>query len=126
MDKPPMEWIDKLFNCMNEFYGERWTKAFTKKDYESLGKTVWQSALQGLSYEEIRNTLVYLKRHSNGAYSTPPNHLEFFRIAKSASIPLPKRPDEKRCDPEVARRALDEIRAKLDGNSSLDKTSGDR
>ncbi len=121
MEKPPMEWIDKLFNCMSEFYGERWTKNFTKPEYESLAKTMWQSALQGLTYEEIKNTLVLLKRAAQHHSAMPPLHMEFFLYAKNKkAIHINyETNDGRRSSPETARRALDEIRGKLNGSVPL-------
>lgn len=116
MDKPDMETIDKLFNCMREFYGERWTKQFDRWMPEALLKTVWQSALQGCTYDEIRGALVLLKQSAKNPASVPPHHLEFFRFAKGTSHPViinqPKTPV---CNPEIARRAIDEIKSKLSG-----------
>jgi hypothetical protein len=125
MEKPPMEWIDRLFNCMMEFYGERWSKSFTKKEYESLAKIIWQSALQGLTYEEIRDTLVLFKRRAREAKSLPPTHIQFFCTAKGSNkrntegTKKPEPAAERKSDPDVARRAISEIRAKLDGDNSL-------
>lgn len=114
MEKPDMEWIDKLFNCMAEFYGTRWTKQFGKSLPEDLLKTVWQSALTGCSYDEIRGALVLLKQSAKSPMSLPPHHMEFFRFAKSKSHPViintPKLP---KCDPAVARKAIDDIKSKL-------------
>lgn len=121
MDKPSMEWIDNLFTCMNEFYGERWSRQFDKGLPESLSKIQWQAALQGLTYDEIKCTLVLLKRAAINIRSLPPNCLEFFRYAKDTTkIHINYARDiGKRGDPEIARRALDEIAAKLRGSMAL-------
>lgn len=114
MDKPDMEWIDKLFNCMQEFYGERWTRQFNKTMPDSLYKTVWQSALQGCDYNEIRGALVLLKQAAKNPSSIPPHQLEFYRFAKNQCHPvIINKPKQENCDPAVARRAIDEIRSKL-------------
>jgi hypothetical protein len=116
MEKPSMESIDKLFNCMREFYGERWTRQFDRWLPEDLVKTQWQSALQGCTYDEIRGALVLLKQAAKSPASIPPHHLEFYHFAKGHSHPVivnqPKAPIS---NPEVARRALDEIKSKLSG-----------
>lgn len=75
-----MEWVEKLFNCMEMFYGERW------KSKSDLAKTVWQSALQGLSYDEIRNALVIYKRESRNKRYQPPDVFQFFKRAKFRGI----------------------------------------
>lgn len=115
MEKPPMEWVDKLFNCMSEFYGAKWTDRLGKAP-EDLVKTVWQSALQGLTYDEIRGALVLLKQAAKSNGAIPPHQLEFFHIAKGR-----KQPDiynnaptvTEPANPEVARKYLADIRQKL-------------
>jgi hypothetical protein len=82
MEKPPMEWIDKLFNCMKEFYTERWTRIFKNEAFEALFKTIWQSALQGLNYEQIRDALVFYKRQSRIGGIKPPSPVQFCILAK--------------------------------------------
>ncbi len=77
MDKPPMEWIDKLFDCLGLFYGERFTSQFQKPKIADLYKTMWQSALYGYTYDEIRDLLVYLKQIAKIRNAKAPNHLEF-------------------------------------------------
>lgn len=122
MEKPPMEWIDKIFNCMFQFYGEKWSKFFSHKDYDSLAKTTWQSALQGLTYEEIRRALVFHKRRTQYHGILPPSHLQFFWDAKnteSRNIHEFKRKVENKSDPTIARREISSIRSKLDRNNSL-------
>ncbi len=120
MEKPPMEWIDKLFICMEQFYGTRWTKQFNKITPEDLFKTIWQTGLQGLTYEQIKRALVYLKRAAESNYSLPPHHLEFFRYAKGTEKPhIDYGANIGRGDPEIARRAMDEIRGKLRGSPAL-------
>lgn len=44
MEKPDMETIDKLFNCMAEFYGERWTGNF-KNGSERSPLISWSSTV---------------------------------------------------------------------------------
>lgn len=82
MEKPPMEWIDKLFDCMMLFYGDRWAKRFTLLIPQDLFKKIWQSALEGLSYEEIRCALVFHKRRAVHDRSLAPTHFQFFQDAR--------------------------------------------
>jgi hypothetical protein len=116
MEKPPMEWVDKLFNCMREFYGSRWTDRLGKTP-EGLVKTVWQSALQGLTYDEIRGALVLLKQAAKSGTSIPPHQMEFFHIAKGRKTAdiynKPRIPETEPSNPDVARKHLAEIRNKL-------------
>ena len=118
MDKPNMEWIDRIFNCMELFYGERWAKQFDHLMTVPLAKTLWQSALTGCKYDEIRSTLVLLKRAAQGHNSVAPNYLEFFRYAKGSSKPhINYERIIERGDPEIARAAMQEINAKLRGHA---------
>lgn len=113
----PMEWIDKLFKCMEEFYGARWTQQFSKGSDENLHKTLWQSALYGCTYDEIRGALVYLKRAAESPGALPPIHMEFWRYAKGKSKPWIDYGQSKRsysnASNEVATRTLEEINRKL-------------
>lgn len=114
MEKIPMEWVDKIFNCLNQFYGAKWVIQFDKFYPESLAKTAWQAALQGATYDEIRYALVLLKQNSTLKESTIPNYLEFYRYAKRLSYPkLQDKIEPIKGDPEIAKRSLDEIRSKL-------------
>lgn len=115
MEKPPMEWIDKLFDCLSLFYGERWNRIFMKGVPQEYYKEMWQSAMTGCSYDEIKCALVFLKRESSRSFSIPPHHLEFYRLTKN---PRPRAMVESKevprgGDPEVAKRNLAEIREKL-------------
>jgi hypothetical protein len=115
MEKTAIEWVDKIFNLMAEFYGERWTTIFNGACPESAYKLMWQSALTGCTYDEIRNVLIFLRRASKNPFARPPHHMEFFRYAKGKSIPFidysvrAKAP----ADIAIARNTLDEINAKL-------------
>jgi len=124
MEKPPLEWIDKLFNCMTEFFGTRWSKQFSRGLPEDLFKTVWQSALTGLTYDEIRSALVILKRRAQYDGIQPPNHVQFFKYAKNQAktkVSDIKRNHGKRYNHEVSARAISQIRAELNGKLALNE-----
>lgn len=112
MEKPSMEMIDKLFKCMAEFYGERWTKLFTPLT-ESFHKTMWQSALYGCTYEQIRAVLVYLKRAAQNPLAKPPHQLEFWNYIHSKVPPTIDYSSVKPGRSEAAQKAFDEINSKL-------------
>lgn len=114
-EKTPMEWIDKLFDCMSQFYGNRWDSRYDKFMPISLAKTLWQSGLTGLTYDEIKHGLVLLNRAAQDPKSIPPIHLEFYRYAKGIAKPLYRTNEEilPRGNPEVAKKALDDIRSRL-------------
>lgn len=115
VERPPMEWVEKLFDCMSQFYGKRWEKRFDKFMPKDLAKTLWQSALVGCTYDEIKRALVLLKRSSQDPATEPPLHMEFYRYAKGTGKPAYRSAEDihPKGDPEVARKALDDIRAKL-------------
>jgi hypothetical protein len=111
----PIEWIDKVFNCMNEFYGERWSNRYPKESLIDLAKVQWHSALFGLDYDQIKKGLLLCRRHSKDPRVQPPHQLEFFRYAKQDALPdIDYHPDAgKRGDPEIAKDHLTQIRSKL-------------
>lgn len=123
MEKIPMEWVDKLFLCLKEFYGEKFS--FKDEKTESLAKVVWQSALVGLSYDEIKRALIFCKWQAKHRPSiTPPHQMEFFRYAKEVQQFEAKSPQkEERCDPEVAKAHLAQIRQSLNPKVSC-RTNG--
>jgi hypothetical protein len=113
MEKPDMDVIDKLFNCLHEFYGNRWTSQF-RDGTEPLHKTMWQSALYGCTYEQIRGVLVYLKRAAQNPNAKPPHQLEFYRYISANKTPdIDYKEPPKSSSKEAARKALDEINSKL-------------
>src|ERR1700676_3233817 len=83
MQPIPMDWIDKLFNCMTQFYGERWTKPIEKAHMESFYKTIWQNGLSGLTYEQIKAQLVKCKKHAEDNSAMPLTVMEFYQYAKN-------------------------------------------
>jgi len=115
MNEIPKEWVDKLFNCMAEFYGDRWTRYFNKPHVESFYKTMWQNGMCGLTHDQIKNALILCKRSALHPAIKPPHVMEFFKIAKGFVSPhiIYEHKDKKPCDPAVRKAAMDEIRKKL-------------
>ena len=113
----PDDWIDKLFNCMQEFYGERWTRYFSKVHPESLYKTIWKNGLVGLTYKQIKSALIKCKYHARDTNDSPPHVMEFFRYAIGGEQPFIDYSPAKQAhgSPEVARKYLDDIRRKTRG-----------
>ena len=112
----PMEWVEKLFNCMSQFYGDRWDKYFVKPDVKEMAKIVWKNGLSGLTYDQIKFALLLCKRAALNKSEKAPHVIEFFHYAKGVNQPFinyhPK-VNEKKCDPEIARKNLYEIKKKL-------------
>jgi hypothetical protein len=114
MTKTSMEWIDKIFICMDEFYQERWRTQFNKQHPEPLAKMLWQSALYGCEYEEIKSALVLCKYAAKHPSAIPPHQLEFFRYVKGNSKPhIQYQTTKERGDSAIAKGYLDEINGKI-------------
>ena len=111
----PMEWIDKLFTCMAQFYGERWTKPLEKAHMMDFHKTIWQSGLSGLNYEQIKAQLIRYKRHAQDTNAIPPVVMDFYHCAKEHIDPRNNaNPDVRKVGhSEISRHHMDEIRNKL-------------
>jgi hypothetical protein len=121
MEAISQELIDKLFICMELFYGDRWTKYHSKKHSEAMAKTVWINGLYGLNYEQIKHALLICKRHSQSLTVNPPHLMEFFRYAKGESIPYINHPNTyEKGNLEIAKKHLEEIKIKTRGYINLD------
>ena len=122
----PMDWIDKLFQCMEQFYGYRWTKQFEKPLSEDFNKKMWKSGLEGLNYNEIKATLQVLRRHALDPNNKPPHQMEFFKWAKGHSQPNIEYYEAKpKSSADVAEKALQEIREKFHGRKNAQENSAD-
>ncbi len=75
------EWIDRLFGCMDEFYGERWSKTFKNDSHKDFHKTIWKNGLSGLKYDQIKRTLYYYRGQAKKESSFPPLVTEFYHYA---------------------------------------------
>ena len=116
MEPIPMEWVEKLFSCMEMFYGERWTDSFDKAYSEDIAKAIWKSGLCGLTYEQIKFQLQRLKVQSKDPFARPPLVTEFYRYAKTGlDQPEVILINEKKGDPEIAKDHLGRIKKTLHG-----------
>lgn len=117
MEKIPMEWVDKLFNCMEMFYGETWRKLYPPKNDVSVYKTVWQTILSGLTHAQIKYALVFYKNRAKHYSSKPPHAMEFYKVAKESNgvvSLLPKINDSfKKGSPEIRKKYMDDINKTL-------------
>lgn len=110
METQSTETIDRLFACLEKFYGERWKKFIGQK--EVLYKTLWQSALISCTHDEIKAALVYLSSLSKNPYSLPPNHLEFHRYVRNVTA-YPQ--------PQPQMQKIQDVRNKEAGLKALSK-----
>jgi len=83
----PENWIDKIFDCLALFYGDRWTKQFSSPLQIDLYKTMWFNGLVGLSYDQLRHGLAVCKKYSSFSHFKPPNVVRFFQFCVSFSSP---------------------------------------
>lgn len=115
MQPIPMDWIDKLFNCMKQFYGDRWTKPIEKPHMESFYKTIWQGGLSGLNYEQIKWQLVRCKRHAEDPSAIPLQVVDFYRFAKEKIEPIGGLHTDvnKMRNNEIAKQHMADIKQKL-------------
>jgi len=87
MEVIPKDWVDKIFSCMSQFYSSRWDRNFDESGRESFFKTIWQSGLTGLTYDQIIYALKLFKKDSENPRAIPPHVMEFFRYAKGTERP---------------------------------------
>lgn len=115
MEKIPTEWVDRIFNCMTEFYGKRWEKNFTTTYSEDFLKTIWWNGLTGLTYDQIKGALILCKRAAQELYNNPPNVIEFYLYAKGTNRPYidyqPKKIIKAR--PEIANENIEIMRKQV-------------
>lgn len=78
MSDLPENWIDKIFELMQEFYGERWKNQFKKPVEIEIFKTMWFNGLNGLTYDQIRHGLAVSKKYASSSYSKPPSVVIFY------------------------------------------------
>ncbi len=76
MSQLPTDWLEKLFQLMTVFYGERWSLRFIEPII--LHKTIWYNSLRNLSYEQIKQGLIKSKELARIKFSNPPTNIEFY------------------------------------------------
>lgn len=87
MEKPPMDWIDKIFDILQSFFGDSWTSQYKDDHVKNLLKGQWQSALTGLSREQIKTGLNFSKSMAFGGQNRP-TVSNFSSIAKASQRPI--------------------------------------
>ena len=91
------KWIDRIFQRMQEIFGEQWADPTQAPGLKEL----WAHALHGLTGEQIRYALEF---YDASRPTRPPTQIEFFNCASRWQNGQPK---------TVARQTMDEIHAKL-------------
>ena len=114
MEKPPMDWIDKVFDILESFFGDSWRKQYKNDHVKNLLKGQWQSALTGLSREQIRTGLNFCKSMAF-AGQKPPHGTEFFLYCKGKTTPYIPKPkfDMHYANKELAKQQIAQIKSKL-------------
>ena len=78
MSQLPTDWLKKLFDLMNEFYGERWSGKLKDDQIRNLYETIWHNSLKYLSYEQVKEGLTKCKDLSRIKFSKHPNNIQFY------------------------------------------------
>jgi|SRR6478736_10320591 len=115
MEAIPTEWVDKLFTCMAQFYGERWTLPLKQPRVEDFYKTVWKGGLTGLTYDEIKTQLLRCKKDAEHPAARPPTVMDFFHYAKNTVVQFPTvfAVEDNLAKKETALHYMAEIKQKL-------------
>jgi len=87
MDDLPENWVDKIFELMNKFYGERWQKQFKSAFEIDLYKTVWFNGLNTLTHAQIKHGLAISKKYSEFSRNKPPHIVVFFHFCVGIRVP---------------------------------------
>lgn len=80
MSKLPTDWLHRIFELMNDFYGERWSNNLKDHQVLMIYQEIWFNSLRYLSYEQIKNGLKKAKYLSQIRVANPPNHIEFYHL----------------------------------------------
>jgi hypothetical protein len=81
MEPIPDEWVYKLFECMQGFYGERWTRQFKNSYHRDIIWLMWKNGLVGLNYDQIKNALISYKEEAKAPFGRPPSVVRFYHRA---------------------------------------------
>ena len=112
--KLPTEWVDRIFQRLEEIYGCKWKIEIQGK--ESLYREIWCTGLFGLTKEQVKKALAICEIFK---HADIPNHIEFYHAAKG--LPYNRRPIRKPLDIgtrslKVAEKHLSDIRRTLKSN----------
>jgi hypothetical protein len=114
MNPIPDEWIDKLFTCMQEFYGNRWESVFIRKNDQKFYKTMWKNGLAGLEYDQIKDALRLYKQYAKDEHAKAPRVTDFYQTAKGNVQPVCKLYNNDHIyNAEIRANAMREIKKKL-------------
>lgn len=64
--EPPLRWIDRLFLRMGELYGNKWSEYIALAGGPKRAAELWQSALAGISADELKRGLDGCLKSGNG------------------------------------------------------------
>lgn len=91
MDVMPEESIDKIFDCLESWYGERFKRLIKTSYDKSLLKTMWFNGLNGLTEQQLRAGLLTCKRLAKQPDSKPPGLVLFYHYCLKISHEVPRR-----------------------------------
>lgn len=84
----PENWINKLFDLMLTFYGERWAKKMGNARELDLNKTIWFNGLSDCTYMEVKNGLILCKRTATNRFYDVPSVIKFWHLCKNIPYPV--------------------------------------
>lgn len=111
MEKIPMEWVDRIFELMMEFFQDRWENQFKNYDNQiNAYKAQWRNGLIGLSKDEIKVGLKISKRMAIQDQK-PPHVLDFYYYSKGTKQPPPPfNKDLLAINSKLAKNALEQLK----------------
>ena len=116
----PDQWIDKLFNCLKLFYGERFHLTPCSPTEELVRRSMWKNGLLGLNHDQIKYGLQLCKRAAEEPSALPPHVNEFYLYAIGQKVPYVNhyRKTYQAGSAEVQKAAMAEIKQRLGRTAS--------
>ncbi len=113
METIPIEWIEKIFTIMEDWFNTKWTDMFAPPGRKSVAMTIWQNGLIGLTQEEIRKGLKLVKLMANND-QWPPTVIEFYHYCKGIRKPhMPVKNDPFPLNKDLARSSIANMKKTL-------------
>lgn len=114
MEKVTVEWVDKVFDYMAQFFGDEWNNLFSDTRRLDMAKQVWQNGLAGLYKDEVKKGLAICRVMARNK-TLPPNIMDFYLYSKGIKMPPPKEETPTIRNSVVAKASIDSMRRQLKG-----------
>lgn len=113
METIPIEWIEKIFAIMEDWFNTKWTDMFDHPGRKVVAMTIWQNGLAGLTHDEIRQGLKLVKGLANNN-QWPPTVIEFYHYCKGIRKPhIPSNTNPFPMNKELAKSSIATIKQTL-------------